>query len=178
MKKAALLYSTTDGQTQKILTHIESELEGFKCDSFDLSKMDSIDLLAYDRVVVGASIRYGHLSKSLYQFIQKHLVQLEQINAAFFCVNLTARKEDQGKDTPEGSAYIKTFLKKSPWQPKLIGVFAGALLYPRYNFLDKFMIRLIMSMTGGETDTTKEVEYTNWGKVSLFTQKVSEMDMK
>ncbi len=44
---------------------------------------------------------------------------------------VAARKEDQGKDTPEGSAYIK-FLLKSPWQPTLIGVFAGALYYPRY----------------------------------------------
>ncbi|GAD90606.1 MULTISPECIES: menaquinone-dependent protoporphyrinogen IX dehydrogenase [Vibrio] len=176
MKKAALLYSTSDGQTKKILAHIESELEGFTCESFDLASVNTIDLLAFDRVVIGASIRYGHLNKKLYQFIEKHLVQLQQSNAAFFCVNLTARKEEQGKDTPEGSAYIKTFLKKSPWQPKLIGVFAGALLYPRYNFLDKFMIRLIMSMTGGETDTTKEVEYTNWQKVSLFSQKVVKMD--
>ncbi|PML93297.1 menaquinone-dependent protoporphyrinogen IX dehydrogenase [Vibrio breoganii] len=178
MKKAALLYSTCDGQTRKISAHIESELEGFECESFDLASIDTLDLLKFDRVVIGASIRYGHLSKKLYQFIQKHLVQLEQVNAAFFCVNLTARKEDQGKDTPEGSAYIKTFLKKSPWEPKLIGVFAGALRYPRYNFFDKFMIRFIMSMTGGETDTSKEVEYTNWGKVSLFTQKVAEMDRK
>ncbi len=30
------------------------------------------------------------------------------------------------------------------------------------------MIQLIMKITGGETDTTKEVEYTNWQKVSEF----------
>ncbi|WP_261874826.1 menaquinone-dependent protoporphyrinogen IX dehydrogenase [Vibrio rarus] len=178
MKKAALLYSTTDGQTRKILAHIEGELEGFECETMDIASIDSIDLLDFDRVVIGASVRYGRLSKILYQFIQKHLEQLEQINVAFFCVNLTARKEEQGKDTPEGSAYIKTFLQKSPWQPKLIGVFAGALLYPRYNVFDKFMIRFIMSMTGGETDTTKEVEYTNWKKVSLFTKNILDMDGK
>lgn len=55
-------------------------------------------------------------------------------------------------------------------------MFAGALLYPRYNFFDRFMIRFIMSMTGGETDTSKEVEYTNWEKVSLFAQKIAESD--
>ena len=96
---------------------------------------------------------------------------MKQHNAAFFCVNLTARKEDQGKDTPEGSAYIRTFLKKSPWQPTLIGVFAGALRYPKYRWIDKVMIRLIMKMTGGETDTSKDIEYTNWKKVSLFVEK-------
>ncbi len=130
---------------------------------------------SYDKVLIGASIRYGHLNKQLYKFISANLSQLKSNKVAFFCVNLTARKEDQGKDTPEGSAYIKTFLKKSPWQPTLVGVFAGALYYPRYKWFDRVMIRFIMSMTGGETDTTKEVEYTNWEKVSLFAQKFAQM---
>ncbi len=30
------------------------------------------------------------------------------------------------------------------------------------------MIRLIMKMTGGETDTRKEVVYTDWQQVSRF----------
>lgn len=114
--------------------------------------------------MIGASIRYGRLNEKLYQFIQRHVTTLTNSKAAFFCVNLTARKEDQGKDTPEGSVYIQTFLKKSPWQPERIAVFAGALYYPRYRWFDKMMIRLIMTLTGGETDTSKEVEYTNWEK--------------
>lgn len=60
-------------------------------------------------------------------------------------------------------------------QPTLIGVFAGALYYPRYNPFDRFMIKLIMKLTGGETDTTKEVEYTNWEKVGLFAEKFAEL---
>lgn len=178
MKKAVLLYSSREGQTRKIMAHIESELKGFSCETIDLNDVKEIDLSKYDRIVIGASIRYGHLNKVLYQFIARNLQQLIANQAAFFCVNLTARKEDQGKDTPEGSAYIKKFLKKSPWHPELIGVFAGALYYPRYNFFDKTMIRFIMSMTGGETDTTKEVEYTNWDKVSLFAKKVMDLGDK
>ncbi|GAL37522.1 protoporphyrinogen IX oxidase oxygen-independent HemG [Vibrio maritimus] len=37
------------------------------------------------------------------------------------------------------------------------------------------MIKLIMTMTGGETDTTKEVEYTNWDKVGLFAEKFAQL---
>ncbi|NIY84584.1 menaquinone-dependent protoporphyrinogen IX dehydrogenase [Vibrio hepatarius] len=176
MKKALFLYSSREGQTKKILNYIEEELNDFACELVDLHTIDSIDISAYDRVLIGASIRYGHLNKKLYQFIEKNQQQLESHSkVAFFCVNLTARKEDQGKDTPEGSVYIQTFLKKSPWQPRLIGVFAGALYYPRYGFFDKMMIKLIMTLTGGETDTTKEVEYTNWKKVSLFAKKFAEL---
>ncbi len=175
MTKTLLLFSTREGQTKKILSYIEERLEEHQCDTLDLHNMDNVDLDQYDKVVIGASIRYGHLNKKLYKFIERHQQQLSSMPVAFFCVNLTARKEDQGKDTPEGSAYIKTFLKKSPWTPSLIGVFAGALYYPRYKWFDRVMIRFIMSMTGGETDTTKEVEYTNWEKVAKFAQKVAQL---
>ncbi|MEZ8196485.1 MULTISPECIES: menaquinone-dependent protoporphyrinogen IX dehydrogenase [Vibrio] len=175
MAKALFLYSSREGQTKKILQYIEGELSDYSCETKNLSEIETVDFSQYERVLIGASIRYGHLNKDLYRFISKNLTQLELSKVAFFCVNLTARKEDQGKDTPEGSAYIKTFLKKSPWKPKMIGVFAGALYYPRYNFFDRTMIRLIMTMTGGETDTSKEVEYTNWEKVSQFAQKFKDM---
>ncbi|MBW3698353.1 menaquinone-dependent protoporphyrinogen IX dehydrogenase [Vibrio sp. T187] len=171
MARALFLYSSREGQTKKILHYIEEELSEFECDVLDLHTTVDIDFSVYDRVLIGASIRYGHLNKKLYAFIQSNLQQLQKSKVAFFCVNLTARKEEQGKDTPEGSAYIKTFLTKSPWQPELIGVFAGALYYPRYKWFDRVMIRFIMTMTGGETDTSKEVEYTNWQKVSLFAEK-------
>ncbi|WP_047049474.1 menaquinone-dependent protoporphyrinogen IX dehydrogenase [Vibrio mexicanus] len=173
--KALLLYSSREGQTKKILEFIDKELSDYQCDLVDLHQITAVDWDSYDKVLIGASIRYGHLNKLLYKFISANLSQLQSNKVAFFCVNLTARKEDQGKDTPEGSAYIKTFLKKSPWQPPLIGVFAGALYYPRYKWFDRVMIRFIMSMTGGETDTTKEVEYTNWEKVSLFAKKFAQM---
>lgn len=35
------------------------------------------------------------------------------------------------------------------------------------------MIQLIMRMTDGETDTSKEVEYTDWQQVSGFAQDFS-----
>ena len=174
MSKALFLYSSREGQTKKILHTLQQQLD-MECDIIDLHLVDQVDFAPYERVLIGASIRYGHLNKQLYRFIERNLDQLQQHKAAFICVNLTARKEAQGKDTPEGSAYIKTFLSKSAWQPSLIGVFAGALRYPRYNWFDKTMIKFIMSMTGGETDTTKEVEYTNWEKVRLFGEKFKNM---
>ncbi|MGR5254521.1 menaquinone-dependent protoporphyrinogen IX dehydrogenase [Vibrio astriarenae] len=175
MEKALLLYSSREGQTKKIMQRIASHLTECDAELIDLHQPLTVKLEDYDRILVGASIRYGHLNKKLYQFIEAHKLALESQKAAFFCVNLTARKEDRGKDTPEGSAYIKTFLKKSPWNPSLIGVFAGALYYPRYNWFDRTMIKLIMSMTGGETDTSKEVEYTNWEKVTLFAENFKNM---
>ncbi|WP_375752079.1 menaquinone-dependent protoporphyrinogen IX dehydrogenase [Vibrio sp. HN007] len=175
MKKALLLYSSTDGQTIKICNFIAEQMEGFECEISDLHTIEEADFGGFDKVLIGASIRYGHLSKYFYRFVAKNKAKLEEINAAFFLVNLTARKEDQGKDTPEGSAYVKTFQKKSPWVPSKIGVFAGALRYPQYKLFDRLCIQLIMKITGGETDPTKEIEYTNWEKVTKFAHSFKEM---
>ena len=57
--------------------------------------------------------------------------------------------------------------------PNEIGVFAGKIDYPKYNFLDKHMIRLIMWITKGPTDLEKTYEFTNWNDVVEFTRKIS-----
>ncbi|CAM3193975.1 protoporphyrin flavoprotein oxidase [Xenorhabdus nematophila ATCC 19061] len=165
-----LLYSTQDGQTKKIIMRIAENLRrsGVSCDLRDLAAVKQVNLASYQKVMVGASIRYGHFNSVLHKFVTHHQKQLNQKPTAFFGVNLTARKPE--KRTPETNAYVRKFLMKSPWQPDLCEVFAGALLYPRYKWLDRVMIQIIMRMTGGETDTTKEIEYTDWAQVDRFSE--------
>ncbi|EJD6081128.1 MULTISPECIES: menaquinone-dependent protoporphyrinogen IX dehydrogenase [Providencia] len=163
-----LLHSSTDGQTKKIILKMAEQLRtlGRECDIRDLNTEQSLNLAAYDKVLVGASIRYGHFNKKLLRFATTHQNQLNSMNTAFFAVNLTARKE--GKDTVETNAYTRKFLEASPWKPTLKSVFAGALFYPRYKWFDRTMIRLIMKMTDGPTDPNTEIEYTNWENVTQF----------
>ncbi|OIQ48440.1 MAG: protoporphyrinogen oxidase [Gammaproteobacteria bacterium MedPE] len=168
MSTIALIYSTHDGQTLKICQRLAQRMQANDQQTSLLSLADcsAINWQEYDQVILGASIRYGHLNKALYQFIETNKESLNQINNAFFCVNLTARKPE--KNTPETNAYMKKFLTLSSWQPQKLAVFAGALLYSKYGFFDKFMIRLIMKITGGETDTSKDIEYTDWDKVDQY----------
>lgn len=164
--KTLIIYASTDGQTKKIAAFIAEQLADQDIDITALDKASSFDIQHYQRVIIGASIRYGHFNRTLYQYVKQHVAYLNQIDSAFFAVNLTARKAD--KNTPETNAYTRKFLAKIPWQPKQSAVFAGALLYPRYHWFDRMMIRLIMKITGGETDTSKEVEYTDWQRVKQF----------
>lgn len=170
--KALILYSSRDGQTQSIASYIANKLqETLGCDVIDLQQADHIELGHYQQVLIGASIRYGHFNTALHRFVKQHAEQLNQMPSAFFAVNLTARKPE--KRSPQTNAYTRKFLLSSPWQPKQCAVFAGALRYPRYRWFDRVMIRFIMKMTGGETDTSKEVEYTDWQQVDRFAQEFS-----
>lgn len=167
--KYLLLYSTTDGHTKTIMdTMAKQIMEEAKvhCDVCDMKDGDKYDLGTYSKVMLGASIRYGYFSTALDTYVAHHIDELNAMPSAFFGVNLTARKAD--KNTALTNAYTRKFLQKTPWVPQLSGVFAGALWYPRYSFLDRVMIQFIMKVTGGETDATKEVVYTDWDAVRNF----------
>ena len=175
--KALVLYSSRDGQTHAIASYIGNVLrEEGECDVIDLQDADKLDLARYGRVMIGASIRYGHFSPLLDKFAKRHADLLNAMPSAFFSVNLTARKPE--KRTPQTNAYTRKFLLSTPWQPAMCNVFAGALRYPRYGWLDKVMIQLIMRMTGGETDTRKEVEYTDWNQVKQFAADFGKLAVK
>lgn len=173
--KILILYSTRDGQTREIAQYIADQLltQGAQGEVRDLHAGEAIAWSDYQGVVIGASIRYGHFHPLVAKFVAAHLAELNQLPSAFYSVNLVARKAE--KSTPETNSYTQKFLQSSPWQPRLCAVFAGALRYPRYGWLDRFMIRLIMKMTHGETDTSKEVVYTDWQRVAVFAQQIEQM---
>ena len=174
--KTLLLYSTRDGQTHKIAQAIQLEMVPQQVDLYDLSASPVIDWSLYDKVIIGASIRYGRFAPQLAEFVNAHTQELTQRVSAFYSVNLTARKPE--KASPETNVYTQKFLSSSPWAPDEVVVFAGALRYPRYRWFDRFMIGLIMKMTGGETDKSKEVEYTQWDKVREFSRKFADKKSK
>ncbi|MCT4709574.1 menaquinone-dependent protoporphyrinogen IX dehydrogenase [Enterobacteriaceae bacterium H11S18] len=176
--KTLILFSTRDGQTREIASYISSELKelGVESEVMNLHRCEEIAWSNYDRVIIGASIRYGHFHSCVETFVKKHQQALQAIPSAFFSVNLVARKPE--KRSPQTNSYTRKFLLSSPWQPDHCAVFAGALRYPRYGWLDRFMIRLIMKMTGGETDTRKEVVYTDWQQVARFAHETAHLSAK
>ena len=176
--KTLMLFSTRDGQTREIAAYLCSQLHELGADTalIDLDRTDDIEWQLYDRIIIGASIRYGHFHPVLDCFVKKHAAALQAVPSAFFSVNLVARKPE--KRSPQTNSYTRKFLLRSPWQPDSCAVFAGALRYPRYGWFDRFMIRLIMKMTGGETDISKEVVYTNWQQVTLFAREIAQMTSK
>lgn len=168
--KTLIIYSTHDGQTKKIAEFIAQQIHA-EVISLEQSAVKNLD--DFERIIIGASIRYGHFNKALYKFIEKQTALLNQKTTAFFGVNLTARKAE--KNTSETNVYVRKFLQRISWQPTLSTVFAGALFYPRYNFFDRTMIRFIMKITGGETDPSAEIEYTDWDKVASFAAEFAEL---
>lgn len=166
--RVALLYSSFDGQTKKIVSHIFGRISPYiKAELYNLSDFDPLDLERYDAVLLGAALRYGFFSNAVRSFTYQYHNILNSKKTAFMGVCLTARKPL--KRTAETNVYVRRFFDKNPWKPDIAVAVAGSLLYPRYTWYDRLAIRLIMTMTGGETDPTKEIEFTDWDQVNDFT---------
>lgn len=165
--KIGIIYSTVDGQTLKICNKIREVLQQ-NDQEVDLISIDDFteDISKYNKLVIGASIRYGVHNAKIIEFIKTNKKQLDSIKTAFFSVNLVARKAE--KSDPETNPYVVKFFKTIDWKPTVVKVFAGKLDYKKYSFFDRKMIQLIMWMTKGPTNTDAEIEYTNWEKVNEF----------
>lgn len=170
-KKIAILYSTADGHTLKICTHISESLtcKGVDVDLIELNTFNK-DILHYSTLIIGASIRYGKHHHHVSKFIETHKLTLCKIKTGFFSVNLVARKNE--KNTYDTNPYILKFLDKHNWSPELIDVFAGKLDYSSYSFFDMVMIKFIMKLTNGPTKSNHPIEFTDWCRVDEFALKI------
>ena len=175
MAKVLLLYSTTDGHTVEICKRMGAVIEaaGNDVELANLADRPVLEDLDFDKVVIGASIRYGKHQRTVYDFIRDNRTMLEAHPNALFSVNVVARKPE--KNTPETNPYLQKFLRQIDWVPQNLGVFAGKIVYPALGPIDRTMIRFIMWMTKGPTDPTGTYEFTDWDKVEDFGRRIASL---
>ena len=175
MSSVLIVYSTVDGHTLEICRRLQHVIEQ-QAHSVHLVCVDDApgaDPALFDKVVIGASIRYGKHRPQVYDFIRRHAQVLARKPAAFFTVNLVARKP--GKATPQTNPYLRDFHRRTSWQPAEMAVFAGKIDYPRYSFADRQIIRLIMWLTKGPTDPRTVEDFTDWNAVDALARRVCAM---
>ena len=167
MQKSIIIYSSVDGHTKEICEKIARHMIG---DPDIFSVDDNPEIQNYEKIIIGASIRYGKYRTKLFDFIESNIEVINGKENAFFSVNVVARKAE--KNTPNTNPYVQKFLNSTTWIPNKVEVFAGKIDYPKYKFLDKYAIKFIMLITKGPTDTSKRYEFTDWDKVKNFAKNI------
>jgi menaquinone-dependent protoporphyrinogen oxidase len=167
--RTLILFASVNGQTERIARRIAAVLER-EGHAVTLKRDEEPGLTQAleesDAVIVGAGIRVGHHSKHLVKLVHDYRGSIAARPNAFFSVCLSAGGPGARPATAIG--YIDDFVRATGWQPGAIASFAGALRYTRYNPFIRFLMRLIMGATGGETDTSSDYEYTDWAAVDRF----------
>ena len=111
MAKIGFIYSTVDGHTLEICERLVKVVEaaGNTAALVELTPDAKVDLLEFDQIVIGASIRYGKHRPEVAQFINDNIEIIESKRGAFFSVNAVARKPE--KKDPETNPYVRKFFK-------------------------------------------------------------------
>jgi menaquinone-dependent protoporphyrinogen oxidase len=170
MASILVCYGTSEGQTAKVADRL---VEGFRdrghtADAVDVSTVDGeLDLENTDAVVVGASIHVGTHQSEIREFVRSNREALDARPTAFFQVCLTAaRSDDESKALT--AEYVDNFVEETGWQPDRIATFGGALRYSEYGFLKRLVMKRIARDATGDTDTSRDYEYTDWAEVEQF----------
>ncbi|AFA40990.1 protoporphyrin oxidase, flavoprotein [Wigglesworthia glossinidia endosymbiont of Glossina morsitans morsitans (Yale colony)] len=172
--KTLILYSSRNGHTCKIAHFIANFFRQSKfCDVKNLHSNFDINLEKYQRIVIGASVRYGYFSIKFYKFVKDKIYYLNSIPSAFYAVNLLARYDHYS--TPNTNVYTKKFLKNTLWCPKISAVFAGALKYSQYNILIKLLIFSIMKINNKNMSIKNDIEFTDWEQVKEFANHIIQL---
>lgn len=170
--RLAIVYFTREGQTARIAAHIAARLTAAGHEVACQSGAELSDLAAYDAILVGASIHYGHHSLAALRWVRRHRQVLAGKPTGLFSVSLCgggpgARPEAAGR-------YLANFQRHTGWHPALMASFGGALPYSRYSSFNRFLVRLFVRMAGGDTDVSRDYEYTDWQAVDAFADRFLE----
>ena len=66
------------------------------------------------------------------------------------------------------ASIVARFAVETGWTPPHTKQVAGALLYRKYNFFMRWVMKRIAAKAGGDTDTSRDYEYTDWNDVRAF----------
>lgn len=170
MAKLLIAYGTTEGHTRKISEFVA---EIARRDGHEVVLLDGTSSAAaavardYDAVIVAASVHEGRHQSAITHFVKDNVPWLNHLPSAFLSVCLAIAAADP-KSKTEAEDILRQFLAETGWQPARTRCIAGALLYTRYNFLKRFLMRLIAQRAGGDTDTSRDYEYTDWEDLRRF----------
>jgi menaquinone-dependent protoporphyrinogen oxidase len=168
MNRILVIFGTTDGHTRKVAQRLSEafceqrmEVEVVEAGTIDVTPND------YAAVVVCASVHAGGYQKAIVQWVGRYRDALRLRPTAFVSVCLGILQKDR-KVEEELGAIIDRFLTVTGWQPTFIKKVAGALLYRQYGLIKRWVMKRIVSKAGGDTDTSRDYEYTDREDLRAF----------
>ncbi len=169
-KRVLVIFGTTEGHTGKIANHVGAFLRdcGHTADVFDATELPTdLEVNSYDAYILAGSLHMGEHQPGLVSFALKHVNRFRYAPTAFLSVSLSAAHSDE-KAVASTTKCIDRFLDETGWRPTMTTPVAGALMYSKYNFLVKMMMRKIAKKEGGPTDTSCDHELTDWVALDRF----------
>jgi menaquinone-dependent protoporphyrinogen oxidase len=170
MSKILVVYGTTEGHTRKVAEFIADVLrrQGLEAELVDSATPGASSVQPiYAAAIIGGSLHEHLHQRSLVHFVKENVAWLNAIPTAFFSVGLAAALPDAESQT-QARNNLQYFLDETGLKPGLTRCVAGALLYTKYDWFKRTMMRLIARERGADVDETRDHEYTDWDDLTRF----------
>ena len=170
-----ILYGSTEGHTGKIAAAMAGTLRSLGADvDVVLARASGTGPFPedYAAVIVAASVHDGKYQRAVRRWVRLHADALTGRPTAFVsvCLAILHRSPKVDRDLAE---ILERFMTTTGWRPDETKVVAGALPYTRYGWFTRWMMRRIVAKQGGDIDTSRDYEYTDWDDLADFTRRVA-----
>lgn len=175
--RVLVIYGTSYGQTAKIARRIGDVLQraGLAVELCDAARgRPTLGPEQYSAIVVGASLIARGIQPSVQRFVRQNLVALNAGVSAFYLVSASAGSSKE-KGRRAAQRILDGFLAAAGWKPRLSASIAGAINYTKYWFLLRWYMKRASAMNGGDTDTSRDHEYTDWAQVERFAADIASL---
>jgi len=163
-----VVYGTSEGQTRKVAVELSIALRraGAEVDVHPASPA-APGPAQYAGIVVAASLHAGKYQRPVRNWIREHATSLRGKPAVFISVCLAIR--DPRPEAQRRLAHtMRSFVDASGWSPAYLKPVAGALAYTKYGWMTRWFMKRIAAKMGGDTDTSRDYEYTDWADLRAF----------
>jgi menaquinone-dependent protoporphyrinogen oxidase len=120
-------------------------------------------------VIVAASVHVGGFQRAVIRWARSHAQSLRDKPTAFLAVCLGVLQKDLAVQR-ELVAVVNRFEARTGWKASRVKLVAGALKYTRYGWLKRMLMRRIAGKAGGDTDVSRDYEYTDWTDLREFAE--------
>lgn len=179
--RALVAYGSRWGSTEEVARELTSLLRkgGRTTDMLDLGKNETVDLEAYDMVVIGSGIAYGSWSKGALRFLDLNASALSEKRVAMFacCGDLLF---DPSKAEEYERKYLQDVARRYELEPFSLGLFGGVIDFERYSFLVKGILSMKNAgkkdMKERGIDPDKPYDFRDWEKIRAWGKDLLEDD--
>ncbi|HEY3317124.1 MAG TPA: flavodoxin domain-containing protein [Coriobacteriia bacterium] len=162
MSKVLVAYATGSGCTAGVAEKIGATLAS-KGIEVDVVPVDSkSEPAGYDAVVAGSGVRAGSWHPRAKKWVARNASALKGKPLAFFTVGTAPTHSAGGFDEMRG--YTDKLLADTGVEPVDIGLFAGWFVTSKFNFIERWIMRIAK---------TPEGDHRDWEAIEAWAARVS-----
>jgi menaquinone-dependent protoporphyrinogen oxidase len=159
MNRILILYSSSEGHTERIAQHLltGARAHNFAADALDAAHPpDGFSFDAYSAAIVAAPVHRRRQDRETVEFVRRNIRDLERMPTAFVSVPLTKAGAD---DAAAARVLLEAFLSNTGWRPTIARSVAGVLVDSPSDWFLPWVRKTIAHNAGASLNW----DYTNWG---------------